>query len=325
MVNYKKWFFFTLCSLVGITFLYLFSVYHFNFLGSGDVAWINDVRIKKEEIARRIAGQKVVFGGGSATLFGVKAKVIEDTIGIPCVNLAIHGGLNIGYVIYNLKKVIKKGDIVILPLEYSYFTDDGKIDRITFNYVVSYDKEYFRSLTYSQKLKILLSASIEGSLKGLLHTIAASLFKESRQYDSKTLNKNGDETINVGNDDRMPKFIRPFEIPSGDVTDTYGLSRINEFNLWCKENNITLYITYPNLIYSNEYEKNTYRDYFDKLNKYFVEHNIRTIGSPYDVMFEKELFYDTKYHLNQKGADIRTKQLIDMLIKYDVIKFAKIN
>lgn len=319
MVNYKNWFIFTLCSLVSISLLYLFVIYRCDLLNSGEITWIHDCLKKKETIGRNIVDRKIVFDGGSATLFGVRTNDIERQIGVPCVNMATHGGLNIDYIFSNLKKILNKGDIVILPLEYHYFSYDGKLNSLTLSYVISFDKKYFRSLPLSLRIKYLFSLSpIE-----FYRAVMLKIFDKNLVYDVKMLNDNGDETNNIGNATINPgaNFTNPFKLPSGTFKETYGLLKISEFNIWCNKHNIALYITYPNLFYLKEYENKDYRNYFTNLNNYFLKNNIRTIGTPYDFFFNRKFFYDTEYHLNEQGAIVRTKQLIEMLKNLDVIKF----
>jgi hypothetical protein len=319
MVNYKNWFIITLCSLFSISLLYLFVIYRCDFLNSGEIAWVHDCVQKKETIGRNIVGRKIVFDGGSATLFGVRTKDIERKTGIPCVNMATHGGLNIDYIFSRLKNILNKGDIVILPLEYHYFSYDGKLNNLTLSYIISFDKTYFRSLPLTLRIKYLFSLSPIDFYR----TAMLKIFNKFDTYNVKTLNNNGDETKNIGNANISPnaQFNNPFKLPSGNFKETYGLLKIKEFNIWCNKHNITLYITYPNLVYLKEYANKDYCNYFYNLNKYFMENNIRTIGTPYDFFFNRELFYDTEYHLNEQGAIIRTEQLIAMLKKLDAIKF----
>lgn len=323
MANYKNWVIITFCSLFSISIIYLLLIYYFNFLNVAEIVYIHDCSQKKETIAKNIAGKKIVFDGGSATLFGVKTKDIEEKIGVPCVNMAIHAGLNIDYIFSRLKNILNKGDIVILPLEYQYFYYGGKLNSLTLGYVISFDKIFFRSLPLSSRLIYLISIPPIDFIRAIMLRI----INKHGEYNVKTLNDNGDETNNIGNDNisRMAQFFKPFELPSGNFKETFGLSKINEFNIWCKQHNITLYITYANLIYLKEYDNNDYRKYFDYLNEYFMKHDIRTIGTPYDFFFKKEFIYDTEYHLNEYGAMIRTEQLIEMLNKLDVLKFDKNN
>jgi spore coat polysaccharide biosynthesis protein SpsF (cytidylyltransferase family) len=91
------------------------------------------------------------------------------------------------------------------------------------------------------------------------------------------------------------------------------LSSVLEFSEWCKENEITLFVTYPSIPYFKSYESGHYKNYFDSLMAFYKQHYIATIGSPQDFFFEKNLFYNSEYHLNESGMTTRTNKLIDMM------------
>ena len=273
--------------------------------------------VKKEKTAISIKGAKMVFGGGSATLFGIRTKDIQQQLGVPCVNMGIHQGLQIDYQLYSLKKVLKKGDIVILPLEYSCFIYDGELSDITIGYVITYDKEYLKHISIIKSLQYIASLSPIN----LLNSIQIIKRKDiNNRYDSYNLNDYGDETSNVGkpNLDQEYKTAPPFGVLPNSFIETKGLEEISKFNVWCKQHDIILYVTYANTLYYKDYDNHSYRNYFDKLAKYFADHHILTIGKPSDFFFSEDLCYDHPYHLNREGVTIRTQQLINMLEKVGI-------
>jgi hypothetical protein len=317
MINYKKWIIYTAIGLFCSCLIYLMLVSHFYSVQTKDISWIHNCMIIKEKIAISIKGAKLVFGGGSATLFGIRTKDIQEKLGVPCVNMGIHQGLTISYQLYSLKKVLKKGDIVILPLEYSSFSYDGDLSKITIDYVISYDKEYLKHIPIIESLQYIASISP----MHLLDSIQIIKIEDiNNRYDSYNLNDYGDETSNIGkkNLDQEYKIAPPFAAMSNNFNETKGLEEISKFNVWCKQHGIMLYVTYANTLYYKDYDNHTYRNYFDKLAKYFADHNILTIGKPSDFFFNEDLCYDHPYHLNREGVTIRTQQLINMLEKLGI-------
>jgi len=114
--------------------------------------------------------------------------------------------------------------------------------------------------------------------------------------------------------------MKPVEIQQNNFIETQGLRAIKEFDMWCKNHDIRCYITYANTIFFKEYDSLPYHKYFRELQGYFNDHNILTLGKPYDFFFDKNLFYDTQYHLNQQGMTIRTRQFIKMAESYGALK-----
>jgi hypothetical protein len=319
--TYKKWTISLFISLVIFGLLYPLIIYYVYFPITREIIWINNLLNEKETLARDIKGNKLVFGGGSGTLYGVRTKDIEDESGIRSINMAVHAGLDIDYYLHRLKKSLKKGDTVILPLEYAHFIYNGEIVGVTVDFMMKYDRSYLNALIFTTKIKYILSISpINVSIflqNYFVRKIYGSLLKTPNH-----INSHGDAIDNIGSDkiNRAMQSMKPVEIQQNNFIETEGMRAIKDFDIWCKNNAIRCYITYANTIFFKEYDNIPYRKYFRDLQEYFNDHNILTLGRPYDFFFDKSLFYDTQYHLNQQGMTIRTRQFMKLIESYGVLK-----
>ena len=315
-ISFKKWFIFTLTGFSVLALLYLFLVYFCYRSFNGDIIWIRNCCAVKENIVRNLQGNKIIFLGGSATLFGIRTEDVQKKLGVPCVNLGVHAGLEIDYMVFWVKKILKSGDVVICSMEYPYFLYDGVIRNITLEYAFTYDRAFIRSMSLTEKIKNAARISPPKLAISFAKWLLGKNRQEAKQgYNSASLNENGDETSNVGRreTDRRLRFARPMEIMRGRFQETAGLRIIKDFYSWCKINNIVLYVTFANTLYFEDYDSAPYRDYFLNLENYLREHDIARIGAPADFFFPREFFYDTQYHLNSAGVTIRTGQLIEMM------------
>jgi hypothetical protein len=307
--------------LVGGFFsIYIFLTYIF-FGVPLSALWIDKIYEKKEALAGNITTNKIVFCGGSATLFGVRTKDIQNELRVPVLNLASHAGLDTDYILDRVKRSLRAGDIVILPLEYELYSYDGRPNIVKLEYIFTYDRGYLWTLPISEVLRNILSINSEALIKSL-HEKSLPIIKEPEinngyTYVSASLDENGDETSNIGN---KPFDAAPLHMPLGEKKERRGLRIVKEFNEWCKRNGISLLVTFPNTVGHGEYKKEYYRGYFARLKNYFTENDIQAIGKAEDFFFDKSLFYDTYYHLNQDGVTLRTKDLI-----YKMKELAPIN
>lgn len=309
---------FTLLILPILFFLFILVGYlNYNYYKPyKNVLWIQNCFIKKDEYAKSINEQKIVFTSGSNTLYGINAKSIEENLGIPTVNSAIHAGLRTDYILYRAKNILASGDIIILPFEYQNLIWNGEIDKTQRDYLFTHDIEFFKNnKDLSNQIKAIYSIS--------LLELAKSIFDRQRKlveidtkigFNSKTLNRNGDETNKDGQKIDLSNR-KPFEPPAKPYIETFGLKKIKEFSNWCIENNVKLYVTFPNSITHKEYFENNYLEYFDFLINYFKQNNIEVIGKPEDTLYPIEYFYDTNYHMNTFGSEIRTNEFIEKMKK----------
>jgi len=315
MKTYKKFTLYFLIVAPLIWLLYFVSVYLFYFDNKHDSFSVNTYFKYKEDLAKSIDKKKIIFTSGSNNFLGIRTAKVEEHFGMPTANMSIHAGLGATYILDRVKKVLKKGDIVIVPLEYSNFIKNGEQSIVKNKYLLTYDKEYFKnSLDLSEQLKCISSVSVLDLINSVRDGSKETQGEKERVELLKDLNKNGD-MLNKTEHDEF-KTSRPlFRLPSPYNLETKALIAIKEFNNWCKEREITFYITYPNTIYRKEYETKRYADYFKSLEDYFKKNSIEFIGKPLEMMYAKKYFYDTQYHLISEGSDIRTKDFIEVLEK----------
>ncbi|MFZ5448087.1 MAG: hypothetical protein ACOZFS_05555 [Thermodesulfobacteriota bacterium] len=323
VTSYRKWFFLTIAVALGISIIHLGLVYGCYRSYRGDIIWIDSLLVKKETTANNIKENKLVFVGGSSTLFGIKTQYIQQRLGVSCLNFGIHAGLEIDYLLFRIKDILKPGDTVILTVEYPLFLYEGKFNNVTLDYILSYDRNFFNSLSTWDRIRYLACISplkLASSLAKRL-TFSSKEIEIGEGYNLATLNENGDETCNIGHHEEAinMRFSQPFDIQRGDFQETPGLKVIRDFNRWCRGHHIDFYVTYASTMYFKEYDNAQYRHYFNELQRFFAEHNISTIGTPPDFFFAKDFFYDSQYHLNQKGMAIRTDQLIDMINNLGIV------
>lgn len=317
MNSYKKFYLNVILLTIMFGIVYGFCVYRYS--TTVELLWINSCLDKKEHFAKMEEKNKIIFTSGSNVLFGVNTKLISKELQIPTYNMAIHAGLGASFVIDEAKNVLKSGDVVILPLEYNLYLGDDEINKLAFDFYRKYQRDKLKKAsTYPLQVYYLLT---NNPIKVIRHTRFANKFKnvpETASYASVNLNEHGDQTNAVGR--RLKEPEQPFK-PPAVFAETKSLIAIKEFNQWCTENNIAMYITYPNMLRLPVYNEKAYRDYFENLDHYFSVNNIKTFSSPDDSMLDIDLFYDTNYHLNSEGQLIRTEKLIGNMKKLpEVIK-----
>ncbi len=292
MTKSKSWFYSTIAISVTLMIAYMSLVaLSFRNPASKEPLWIDRCMNKKEEIAGRIIGNKVVFLGGSACLFGIRTKDIQQALNIPVVNMAVHVGLGTDYILHRVKKSLKPGDIVILPFEYELYSYDEIPSTVKLEYLFSYDRDYLFHTSPLTVMRYILSVNRDQIIAAVRlrkeKDFHEPSFEQGGSYTSASLNEHGDETNNkAGKSFESP----PLSMPIGELEPRPGLKQVKEFSGYCREHNITLYVSYPNTVYNPEYDKSYYRFYFDTLNDFFVQNHIPVLGKPQMFFYEKSCF-----------------------------------
>ena len=316
MKNYKI--FIMKIFILILLFLSIFlSVNFFYYKVPQKTLWIYKCFEVKDKYAKSINTKKIVFTSGSNTLFGMETNLVEKELGIPVVNMAIQAGLETDYILYRAKQILNKNDIIILPFEYENFNWNGDSSIVRTNFLLTHDKGFIaNNMNMYEIVKMIIPLSPLDTFNSFREQSLINIKEKAigKGYTSLTLNSNGDETYKKDTKEILLQTThKPFQIPL--EKEPYGLQVIKEFSLWCKKNNIKLYITFPNIIILEEYKEEKYVKYFNNLIEYFNKNNIKIIGKPMDAMYPIEYFYDSKYHMNIQGANIRTKDFIKKLNK----------
>jgi hypothetical protein len=281
-----------------------------------ELLWIRNTRLKKDQQAN-IKQNKILFNGGSNVLFGIHTLTISRELKVPVLNMGIHAGLGLDYILNHSKKVLKSGDILVLPLEYTLYVRTEKVPKLAFDYYRTFGGDEIKQLSFTDKAQSVLKEDpVKNTLtlfKNLLpqEEIKANLPAEDgwKLYRSIDQNEYGDQT---GHNHQIIHPLEPMSFPN-ELSVTMGMKMILEFNEWCKENEIVLFINFPTIPYWKVYESGHYKDYFDWLTIFFKDHNIGMLGTPYDFFYSHHLFYDTEYHLNTGGMSLRTYKIIELM------------
>jgi len=275
--------------------------------------WLYEVYALKEDHAQSIHGRKIVIVSGSNALFGINSKMIEDQFNMPVVNDAVNAGLGMPYILYRSKKILKKGDVAILPLEYQMYQKEDEHSMTYIDYVIARDPEYFSTLNIIDQLKLIMSIGFMRTFQGLIAPFH-QLKKTSGIYGIQNVNVRGDQ-INTESSKMTTRqrkqrdAFQPEKIKSSDLSDEF-IHYMNDYISWARLHCIRLIFMPPGYMAFDYYKSEKYVKFLDNIKKYYQDANAIYLGKPEDYMYEKKYHYNSVYHLNDVGVTKRTNQII---------------
>lgn len=265
----------------------------------------------KMEIAKKTKQQYpqtpiVYWVGGSNVNLGIDSKLISDSLQLPCVNTAVHGGLGLKFEMNNALRIARKNDIIVLMPEYENFWDfnnemaDGQaellhtiadvypegrgcIERDQWYHVFTYLPRYL----HDKYIQYFPSNYIKRNKKDL------------GVYKRHNFDAYGDCILHLGQKPipflAMPKLGVPLNYNAID----FLVKKSDE----CKMKGIQFCILFP------AYQQTSYKnnsEAIDVLAKTFHERGLNVYGTPERYVFADSSFYDTYYHLNRQAREIRS-------------------
>ncbi len=87
--------------------------------------WVRPLIMEKEAIAAAMPSPRIIFLGGSSTLFSIDARGIERQTGVPTVNFGMHAGLPLPRMLREADRVTRRGDVLVLMLEQKFYACDA--------------------------------------------------------------------------------------------------------------------------------------------------------------------------------------------------------
>ena len=260
-------------------------------------------RIDKHEILKKTPSPKVIFVGGSNLAFGIDCSQIEDTLGITCVNMGLHAGQGMHFIMDDFDPFIKnmsktEGNIIVVMPEFAHFfgtTSEG--GGTTLAEVFLTDPLSIEIMSFEQIIK-----TFKGIPKLMTGSLMESFYVPSSASNFKYLRSNfDDEGDEIGHlklaydNTRTP--IPPHIYINGDINDDFCIAFKNKIREW--ENHATV-VFFPETVYSGYIEDNK-----DKLR--LLEEVLKTLQIPYHTNIDEFSYsYDKVFkapdHITGKGV-----------------------
>ena len=263
-----------------------------------------------EKIARlkSINDPKIILVGNSNLALGMNSKMLQDAVNMSVVNLGLHDGLGNAFLENMAKFNINSGDLVIVC--HSDFADDDITGSLLMWITLEYHTDLWPILRVQDYLRFITTYP-EYWLKSFILwiTLEGNKVSESDTYSRKSLNEFGDVVIRPENKrENIDKIFNLENQKVPDINDTC-INRLNEYNKYIKSKGATLLIAgYP----IGEGKFTPSAEEFDKFQHELESRLDCEIISNYrDYLIPYKYFYDTNLHLDEKGAKIRTQQLIN--------------
>ena len=295
-----------LCLFLGLFLLSAVLVFalHFFVIGNQNLGSFQAALLDKTERLRSIDEPKIILIGNSNLAFGVDSQRIQDALGMPVVNMGLHGGLGNAFLENMGKLDISEGDIVVVC--HSDYDDDGTIPDPALAWItVEMHPEFW---------KLIPAKAIPGMLKAYpsyLYSSAVRFLTGSPKnvpetgtsYSRAGFNAFGD--VCVRGEDSFVFTEGSVVVPQvGEET----AARLNELNRYILSRGANLVVAgYP--IGSGEFTPAEAE--FDAFEAQLREAlDCPVISQFADYFIPYSCFYDTVFHLNDEGVKLRTGQLI---------------
>ena len=191
---------------------------------------------------------RIILVGGSNLTFGVDSKEIQDSIGLPVINMGLHAGLGLPFMLGEIKNEIKQNDIILLSIE--YYLQDGD-----YNLIYYVRKVYPKSASF---LTFTLADQIRLEYKRLINNLNDYITQiQNNRFFWINLQKKSNDKVEIDTNKIYIAYRRNSLSENGDILPS--LTTISLKKLFDRNNMVKAY----------------YTEYIEKLNKFGKDSKVK--------------------------------------------------
>ena len=267
----------------------------------------------KMHLLDSVPSPRLILMSGSSMAFGVDSDLLSRELEIPVVNASLHFKLGSRFMMDQLKSTVRKGDIVLITLEYVIKSKGSCEEKLMAADFYPPAKNWIQFSSFSEEVgaytvhRLADFKLLMGEIWSGTRTRPISIDDTTSVFFRKCFAKNGDLLGHLNNP--QPKFDVP-EI-SDEVEFSQQIEDLNDFGTFAKQKGATVFFTFPSYVESG-FERNM--PVIKKIEQQFRNNlNFIILGNPENSVMDDRFFYDNPFHLNAGGRKIFSSRLIQLL------------
>jgi hypothetical protein len=303
--------FFSVQALVSLVFLSPYLLKHDQVVKQGFMAATND----KYALLRQQKQPRIVWVGGSSVVYGVNSPYVAEQLKYQPVNLGLHAGFGVEYMLNEVEPGLQAGDVVVVSLEYENFEDFPPGPKDVFDVLEARPQNIeFLPLSYVPAMLDKGLIFTGGVLRRSAMALAGDLDRKP-YYRRDSFNEYGDIVAhyNVPNlTEKVTTDTKTFKFTDEDIDRV--VRRLNLLHERCRTKNIQVFYSYAPLV---DRLVEASRPEINKIQAAFKQSlQFPVLDTPDEVGYSDEYYFDTRYHLDQRGSQKRSEHLVEKLSPY---------
>ncbi len=277
--------------------------------------------LEKDRLIRTTPSPKIILVGGSNLAFGIDSRMMQDSLGVPVVNMGLYAKLGLRYMLAQVRPYIRRGDIVVIVPEYDQFYGSFSEGDNTLNSALLYApadriSDFVKSYSI---VDVLLRPRVENARRSFLEAAADAFGVKNKYfppdtnpvYNRHSFNANGDVVSHLGKKSMDPDSIYVKPLPPAKEFNTRTLDELNDIGDAARSRGAHAYFLFPSYI-DRSYSINIAAVAWLR-ERLAGEMRIPILGTPVDFVYPSNWFFDTRFHLNATGRGPRTVRMIQIL------------
>lgn len=273
------------------------------------------------ELLKKVPGPRIILAGGSNVSLGLDAKLMQTVLGVAVINNGLHAGLGV-VPLRELQDYLRAGDVVIISLEYSMFASRETMEGDS-AFLADWVEFAPRRTAYlfdpwknaPGLYAIMLQRKVNRQVDIALH--GGSLEETRAIFEGQSFDSNGDFIGHLKEGVTYTTKIPNTPYPLTKFDDAIFVF-LRDFQQAARRLGVRVYFEAPASRQSNCRATGT-----AQMEHFFLtfkqKSSIPILTRLEEVCMPDKYFFDTPYHLNAQGREIRTQRLIRNLLEHNAV------
>ncbi len=266
----------------------------------------------KMSLLERTPSPRVVIMAGSSSAFGVDSKRLSDTLGMPVVNLGVHGGIGIRFPMTQYMAQMQRGDILVLSPEYCnyYGLADGEAETMP-HFIATNGLSLLKDMNLTQLTHVIagLPKLERANLARLLRYLVGGSLETEPTGEGFTYCRSGFDSLGDEVSHRsMPRQTAQPVNPGVKTLDTGFVDWLADAVDTCRNHGVTVLMIPPVCP-----EGHFNLSYGEDINHAVESAGIAYIVSPQSMTVDDSCSFNGGYHVTMTGINFYTDRLITLI------------
>lgn len=248
----------------------------------------------KDSLMETTPSPRLVVLGGSSVAYGINSPMIKDSLHMNVINAGLTAGMGLKYILEEATPHLRKGDIVLICLEYAHFYGTMYGNEISLGPAMYW--------TGFRNIHLLNNQQLIYAIKGLPTAVRMNLSTKKQSYATGVFNEYGDVVIRPA----ASKYRKNEQINS-KINEEFAQCFIQ-----CVENiekKGCRVLIAPQVICKQSFRKET----GDEVSLWLKQHGHAFIAPPESHCMPDSFGLDTDNHMTEQGARVFTSKVISAL------------
>lgn len=273
---------------------------------------------EKQRRLASLASPKIVIIGGSNAAFGIDSQLLQTQSGRPVVNMGLWADVGLPFMLSQVLPFVRPGDLAIITPEYEVFFKDALSAQARYRAASFLPQPWIVLSSPLDAARFVIATIVEraqGTVQTTIRKLSGRVVREPI-YSRRSFNELGDVVAHLGSGPRLDTMEATRSAIASRALDTAVFSTLRTFALQARASGANVVLIPPAILdIRYRHDKPTIDRLYGSWLRASSDGGFEVLGTPAEFAFPLEDMFDTMYHLNGRGRQLRMKRILELLIK----------